>query len=59
MNEHGEMEIFSSSQNPTEAQMLIAAVLGVPMNRIVVRIKRLGVRDLYFVVYDVLNIAHF
>ena len=46
MNENGEMEVFSSTQNPTETQMLVAEVLGLPMNRINVRVKRLGVRHL-------------
>jgi xanthine dehydrogenase/oxidase len=45
-NENGEMEIFASTQNPTEIQALVATVLGVPMNRINVRVKRLGVRFL-------------
>jgi xanthine dehydrogenase molybdopterin-binding subunit B len=40
------MEIFASTQNPTEIQALVATVLGVPMNRINVRVKRLGVRFL-------------
>ncbi len=40
--ENGEMEIFSSTQNPTHTQMIIARVLGVPMSRITCRVKRLG-----------------
>ncbi|ODM98964.1 Xanthine dehydrogenase/oxidase [Orchesella cincta] len=40
--EDGEMEIFSSTQNPSEIQLLAAEVLGVPENRIVVRTKRMG-----------------
>ncbi|KAL3874743.1 hypothetical protein ACJMK2_037714, partial [Sinanodonta woodiana] len=41
-NEDGEMELFISTQNPSEAQQLVAEVLGVPANRILVRVKRLG-----------------
>ncbi|XP_068222819.1 xanthine dehydrogenase/oxidase [Palaemon carinicauda] len=40
--EDGELELFSSTQNPTEAQKLIANALGVPENRVVVRVKRMG-----------------
>nr|XP_033794956.1 xanthine dehydrogenase/oxidase [Geotrypetes seraphini] len=40
--EDGEMELFVSTQNPTEAQAFVAATLGVPFNRIVVRVKRMG-----------------
>lgn len=40
--EEGELELFSSTQNPTESQKLVAKALGVPENRIVVRVKRLG-----------------
>jgi xanthine dehydrogenase molybdopterin-binding subunit B len=46
-NENGEMEVFSSTQNPSEIQGLVASVLGVAMNRINVRVKRLGVSNLY------------
>lgn len=40
--EGGEMEIISSTQNPTETQTYVAQVLGVPTNRVVVKVKRLG-----------------
>nr|XP_006811949.1 PREDICTED: xanthine dehydrogenase/oxidase-like [Saccoglossus kowalevskii] len=40
--EDGEMEIISSSQNPTLNQKLAAKALGVPQNRIVAKVKRLG-----------------
>ncbi|XP_058793024.1 xanthine dehydrogenase-like isoform X2 [Phymastichus coffea] len=40
--EEGELEIFSSTQNPTAIQKLAARVLNLPMNRITVRVKRLG-----------------
>ncbi|KAK3684039.1 molybdopterin binding aldehyde oxidase/xanthine dehydrogenase [Podospora appendiculata] len=40
--EDGAMEIFSSTQNPNEAQVYAAQVLGVQSNKVVVRVKRLG-----------------
>ncbi|KAK3320651.1 molybdopterin binding aldehyde oxidase/xanthine dehydrogenase [Cercophora scortea] len=40
--EDGAMEIFSSTQNPNEAQVYAAQVLGVQANKVVVRVKRLG-----------------
>ncbi|XP_069743877.1 xanthine dehydrogenase/oxidase isoform X2 [Narcine bancroftii] len=40
--EEGEMELFISTQSPSQSQSLIAKVLGVPTNRIVCRVKRLG-----------------
>lgn len=40
--EDGEMEIWSSTQNPTETQAYIAQVTGVQNNKIVARVKRLG-----------------
>eukprot|EP00794_Sanderia_malayensis_P018330 gene18330-biopygen12273 len=40
--ENGEMEIFSSTQSPTSTQSVVAKVLGVPANRIVCRVKRIG-----------------
>jgi xanthine dehydrogenase/oxidase len=40
--EDGEMEIFSSTQNPTETQAYVAQVTGVAANKIVARVKRLG-----------------
>ena len=40
--ENGEMEIFCSSQNPTQIQMSASEVLKVPSNRINVRVKRMG-----------------
>lgn len=40
--EDGEIELFCSTQNPTEIQLLVAEVLGIPENRIVVRTKRMG-----------------
>ncbi|KAI9759992.1 MAG: hypothetical protein M4579_001929 [Chaenotheca gracillima] len=40
--EDGEMEVFSSTQNPTETQTFIAQVCDVPANKVVTRVKRLG-----------------
>ncbi|KAJ2898498.1 hypothetical protein IWW38_001376, partial [Coemansia aciculifera] len=40
--EDGEIELFASTQNPTEAQMVVAEVLGVPAARVVCRVKRMG-----------------
>ncbi|XXG97787.1 hypothetical protein Hte_004100 [Hypoxylon texense] len=40
--EDGEMEIFSSSQNPNESQAYAAKILGVQANKVVSRVKRLG-----------------
>ena len=40
--EDGEMEIFASTQNAHDTQMTAALVTGVPSNRIIVRVKRIG-----------------
>ncbi|KAK5175028.1 uncharacterized protein LTR77_000164 [Saxophila tyrrhenica] len=40
--EDGEMEVFSSTQNPSETQAYVAQVTGVAANKIVTRVKRLG-----------------
>jgi xanthine dehydrogenase/oxidase len=40
--EDDEIEIFASTQHPTETQHMVAHVLGVPSNRVVVRVKRMG-----------------
>lgn len=40
--EDGELEIWSSTQNPTETQAYVAAVTGVANNKIVSKVKRLG-----------------
>lgn len=40
--EDGELIIYASTQNPTETQRLVAHVLNLPMNRIAVKVKRLG-----------------
>ncbi|XP_066122938.1 xanthine dehydrogenase/oxidase isoform X2 [Saccopteryx bilineata] len=40
--EAGEMELFVSTQNTTKTQSFVANMLGVPANRITVRVKRLG-----------------
>jgi xanthine dehydrogenase molybdopterin binding subunit len=40
--EHNEMSVFSGTQNPTETQILVAEVLGIPFNEVVVEIRRMG-----------------
>ncbi|OMP85421.1 Xanthine dehydrogenase [Diplodia seriata] len=40
--EDGEMEIWSSTQNPTETQSYVAQVTGVAANKIVAKVKRMG-----------------
>ncbi|AKN28208.1 xanthine dehydrogenase molybdopterin binding subunit [Stutzerimonas stutzeri] len=40
--EDGGMIVYTSTQNPTEVQKLVAEVLGVPMNRIVIDMRRMG-----------------
>ncbi|XP_058793000.1 xanthine dehydrogenase isoform X2 [Phymastichus coffea] len=40
--EEDEIELFCSTQHPSEIQKLVAHVLDVPINRINVRVKRLG-----------------
>ncbi|XP_076022009.1 xanthine dehydrogenase/oxidase [Genypterus blacodes] len=40
--EDDEMELFVSTQAATKTQVLVAKVLGVPANRILVRVKRMG-----------------
>ncbi|KXS19430.1 xanthine dehydrogenase [Gonapodya prolifera JEL478] len=38
----GDIEIFASTQHPTETQHMVAHVLGTPSNRVTVRVKRMG-----------------
>jgi len=40
--EDGQMQVFSSTQSPTATQKHIAAVLGEPMHKVEVDVKRLG-----------------
>lgn len=40
--EEHEMEIYSSTQDPSGTQSLIAHVLGIPINKVAIRVKRLG-----------------
>lgn len=40
--ENNELEVFSTTQNPTGTQQLVAKALGVPSSGVVVRVKRLG-----------------
>jgi xanthine dehydrogenase molybdopterin-binding subunit B len=39
--EDGEMIVYASTQNPTEAQRCIAHALNVPMNRVVVKVSHI------------------
>ena len=41
-DEEGGVTVWSSNQNPTEAQHLIANVLGLPMHRVNVIVRRMG-----------------
>ncbi|CAF1150093.1 unnamed protein product, partial [Brachionus calyciflorus] len=41
-NEDNELEIFSSTQNPNEAQKDVAIALDIPSNRVVCKVKRIG-----------------
>jgi xanthine dehydrogenase large subunit len=41
-SEDGGMIIYTSTQNATEVQKLVAAVLGVPMHKIVIDMRRMG-----------------
>ena len=40
--ENEELEIWTSSQNPTVTQLVVAKTLGIPANRVIVRVKRMG-----------------
>ncbi len=40
--EDGGMIVYSSSQNPTEVQKLVAEVLDIPMHRVVIDTRRMG-----------------
>jgi xanthine dehydrogenase large subunit len=40
--EHGTMVVHSSTQHPSEVQMMVAEVLGVPFNHVVCICKRMG-----------------
>ncbi|MBR9859131.1 MAG: molybdopterin-dependent oxidoreductase, partial [Gammaproteobacteria bacterium] len=40
--EDGGMMVFTSSQNPTEVQKLVASVLDVPMHKVVIDMRRMG-----------------
>jgi len=41
-SEDNEFEIHAATQNPTETQMVGASILGLPANKIVCKVKRLG-----------------
>jgi xanthine dehydrogenase large subunit len=40
--EDGDVHVYSSTQNPTEGQHVIARVLGVPQNAVTVELRRMG-----------------
>jgi len=40
--ENHEMNVYASSQNPTETQMVVAEVLGLQANQVVCEVKRMG-----------------
>lgn len=40
--EDKEMNVFSSTQHPSETQAIIAEVLGIPKNEVVVEVRRMG-----------------
>src|SRR6185436_6875945 len=40
--EHGTMTVHSSTQHPSEVQMMVAEVLGVPFNHVTCICKRMG-----------------
>ncbi|CAL4058678.1 unnamed protein product, partial [Meganyctiphanes norvegica] len=42
LGEDGAVELFSSTQNPTKTQALVARALGVPSSHVVCRVKRMG-----------------
>lgn len=40
--EEGGMIVYSSSQHPSEVQILVAEVLGIPFNKVVIDMRRMG-----------------
>ena len=40
--EEDEMMVYSSTQNPTKTQFKVASVLGIPFNKVVSKLKRIG-----------------
>lgn len=40
--DEGKYKVYSSTQNPTETQILVAEVLGLPSNMVEVEVKRMG-----------------
>ncbi|UXI04494.1 xanthine dehydrogenase molybdopterin binding subunit [Photobacterium sp. TY1-4] len=40
--EDGGMIVYTSTQNPTEVQKLVAEVLGVPMHKVIIDMRRMG-----------------
>lgn len=41
-NEDGGMNVYTSSQHPSEVAILVAKVLGLPINKVVVDVRRMG-----------------
>ena len=41
-SENGEITVYSSTQHPTETQHIIAKVLGIPENKVIVEVRRMG-----------------
>jgi xanthine dehydrogenase large subunit len=41
-DENRGMKVYASSQNPTETQMIVAGVLGLPANQVECEVKRMG-----------------
>jgi len=40
--EDRDMTVYASSQNPTETQLVVAEVLGLPANKVICEVKRMG-----------------
>ena len=40
--EHGDFVIYSSTQHPSEIQLLVGRVLGIPLHSVIVEVRRMG-----------------
>ncbi len=40
--DNGDLDVFSSTQHPTEVQHAVAAVLGIPLSSVTVEVRRMG-----------------
>ncbi|KAJ1726090.1 hypothetical protein LPJ61_005428 [Coemansia biformis] len=56
--EDGELDIYASTQNPTEVQMVCAEALGLPASRVVCHVKRLGGGSVLISVFTALGAHH-